>query len=112
MPGEMRLVSPVVEIEHVDLIERIARLALALEHEALAVGRPVALAGASAFDGEPADAREESRSWKVGWAAWNSGPAMSAASMKRKTIWSHIITRSVSEYERHAPSRPASPAST
>src|SRR5205814_3701573 len=34
------------EIEDVDLIERILRLALALEHEALAVGRPVAFARA------------------------------------------------------------------
>ena len=59
MPGEMRLVSPVVEVEHVDLIEGIARLALALEHEPLAVRRPVAFAGAPAFDGEPPDARQE-----------------------------------------------------
>ena len=56
MPGEMRLVSPVAEIEHVDLIERVARLALALEDEPLAVGRPVAFAGAASFDGQAADA--------------------------------------------------------
>ena len=48
-----------VEIERVDLIEGIAGLALALKDEALAVRRPVALAGALAFDGEPPDAREE-----------------------------------------------------
>ena len=59
VPGEMRLVSPVVEVERVDLIERIARLALALKHEPLAVRRPVALAGAPSLDRQPADARQE-----------------------------------------------------
>ena len=47
------------EVEHVDLVEGIARLALALEHEPLAVRRPVAFAGALAFDREPADAAQE-----------------------------------------------------
>ena len=59
MPGEMRLVSPVAEIERVDLIEGIAGLALALKHDPLAVGRPVAFARALAFDRQPADARQE-----------------------------------------------------
>ena len=47
------------QIEHVDLIERVAGLALALKNEPLAIGRPVALAGTFALDGEPADARQE-----------------------------------------------------
>src|SRR5436190_6860435 len=47
------------QVERVDLIERIARLTLALKHEPLAVGRPVAFARATAFDRQPADAREE-----------------------------------------------------
>src|SRR5206468_3396002 len=33
--------------------------ALALKDDALAIGRPVSLAGAPAFDGEPANARQE-----------------------------------------------------
>src|SRR6185436_11771473 len=37
------------EIEHVDLIERVAGLAFALEHDPLAVRCPVAFAGAFAF---------------------------------------------------------------
>ena len=47
------------QIEHVDLIERVARLALALEDQPLAVRRPVAFAGALALDGQAADAGEE-----------------------------------------------------
>src|SRR5207247_5141348 len=47
------------EIERVDLIEGITRLALALKDEALAVGRPVAFSGAASLDGETADAAEE-----------------------------------------------------
>ena len=48
-----------LEIERVDLVEGIAGLAFALEHEALAVGRPVAFAGALALDGQAPDARQE-----------------------------------------------------
>jgi len=47
------------QIEHVDLIEGVARLALALEHEACAIRRPVALAGAFAFHRQTADAAEK-----------------------------------------------------
>src|SRR5436190_15862847 len=47
------------EIEDIDLIERVRGIALALEHQALAVGRPVALAGALAFHGQAADAAQE-----------------------------------------------------
>ena len=47
------------EVEHVDLIERIARLALALEHETLAVGRPIAFAGAAPLYREPPDPRQK-----------------------------------------------------
>jgi hypothetical protein len=47
------------EVYGVDLIEGIARLAFALENEALPVGRPVALARPFAFDRETADARQE-----------------------------------------------------
>src|SRR5262249_38792977 len=47
------------EVEHVDLVERVARLALALKDQALAVRRPVALARAAPFDGQPAHARPE-----------------------------------------------------
>ena len=67
MPGEMRVVSPDVEVDHVHLVERIAGLALALEHEPLAVGRPVAFARPLAFDGEPPHAGEEGR--VPGWGA-------------------------------------------
>ena len=51
--------SPVARSSDIDLVEGIARLALALEHEPLAVGRPVAFAGALAFDGQPPDAGQE-----------------------------------------------------
>jgi hypothetical protein len=47
------------QIECVDLVKRVARFALALENEALAVGRPVAFSGAAAFDGQAPDAREK-----------------------------------------------------
>ena len=47
------------EIEHVDLIERIAGLALALKHDSLAVGRPVALTGAPPFNGQATNSGEE-----------------------------------------------------
>ena len=47
------------QVERVDLVEGIARLALALKDEPLAVRRPVAFAGAAAFDRQPADARQE-----------------------------------------------------
>ena len=47
------------EVERVDLVEGVAGLAFALEDQALAVGRPVAFAGAASLDGEPADARQE-----------------------------------------------------
>src|SRR5262249_14447651 len=49
---------PARQIERVDLIERVAWFALALEHEPLAVRRPVTLAGAAAFNGQSTDARE------------------------------------------------------
>ena len=56
------------QIEHVDLIEGIAGLALALEHQPLAVRRPVAFAGALAFDGQPPDAAQEIAflRWRLG----------------------------------------------
>src|SRR6185295_3810997 len=47
------------EIEDVNLIEGIARLALALKHDPLAVRRPVTLARASAFDGQAPHARQK-----------------------------------------------------
>src|ERR1700681_2396770 len=47
------------EIERVNLVERIARLALALEDEPLAVRGPIALARALAVDCQTPDAREE-----------------------------------------------------
>ncbi len=49
-PVEMRLVSPLDQVERIDLIERIARFTLALEHQPLSVRRPVALAGTLALD--------------------------------------------------------------
>ena len=66
-------------VQRVDLIEGIARLALALKDEPLAVRRPVALAGAAAFDGEPADARQEVA--LLGLAA--AGPAQRAGSQQQ-----------------------------
>ena len=59
MPGEMRVDVAAGHVHQVDLIERIARLALALKDELTAVLRPVAFAGPAAFDGEPADPGEE-----------------------------------------------------
>ncbi len=47
------------QVHHVLLIERIARFAFALQHEACAIGRPVAFAGTLAVHGETADARQE-----------------------------------------------------
>ena len=47
------------QVHHVLLVEGVARLALALQHQPLAVGRPVPFAGPPAFDREPADARHE-----------------------------------------------------
>jgi hypothetical protein len=47
------------EVHHEDLVEGVRRVALALKYQALAVRRPVAFAGALAFDGEPAHARQE-----------------------------------------------------
>ena len=47
------------EVHHVHLIERIAGLPLALQHEPLAVRRPVAFAGPPPLDREPAHARQE-----------------------------------------------------
>jgi hypothetical protein len=41
------------------LVEGIVRFALALEDEPLAIGRPVALAGALAFDGQSPDAAQK-----------------------------------------------------
>jgi hypothetical protein len=61
----MRFVSPLVRIEHVDLVERIARVAFALEHEPLAVRRPVTLAGAFAFNGQTPHAAEETSFWRT-----------------------------------------------
>ena len=46
-------------VHHVDLVERIARLALALEHQPASVLRPVAFAGAAAFHREAPRPREE-----------------------------------------------------
>src|SRR5439155_2049997 len=47
------------EVEHIDLIEGIPGLTLALKDEPLAVRRPVAFAGAPPFDGEPPNTRQE-----------------------------------------------------
>src|SRR5262249_23059535 len=47
------------EIDDVDLVEGVARFALALKHEALAVSRPVALSRAFTLDGEPSSPGEE-----------------------------------------------------
>jgi hypothetical protein len=57
--GRDALGFPDVQVEHVDLIERVAWLTLALEDEAVAIRRPVAFAGATAFHGQPPDTREE-----------------------------------------------------
>src|SRR6187397_3221892 len=46
-------------VHQIDLIEGIARLALALEYELPAVFRPIPLAGASSFDGETTNPGEE-----------------------------------------------------
>ena len=59
-------------VHQIDLVEGIARLALALEDELPAVLRPVALAGASSFDGETADSREEITLGKRGLCAWSA----------------------------------------
>jgi hypothetical protein len=58
-PGRDALDVTRGEIEGVDLIERVARLALALEDQALSVGCPVAFAGAPALDSQPPDARKK-----------------------------------------------------
>jgi hypothetical protein len=47
------------QIDRVYLIERIARLTLALKDKTPAVGGPVSFAGALSFDGEPPDTRQE-----------------------------------------------------
>src|SRR5207245_3311041 len=47
------------QIEYVNLIEGIVRLALALKDHPLSVGRPVAFPGTSALDREAADARQK-----------------------------------------------------
>ena len=47
------------EVEHEDLVERVGRVTLALEDQALAVGRPVAFTRALALDRQPADAAQE-----------------------------------------------------
>src|SRR6185436_1042829 len=47
------------QVERIDLIEGIARLALTLKDQPAAIGGPVALAGALAFDRQAAHAREE-----------------------------------------------------
>src|SRR6185503_20264199 len=47
------------QVERVDLIEGVARLALALKDQPLAVGRPVALTSAATFDRQPPDAGQE-----------------------------------------------------
>src|SRR5687767_589765 len=57
--GRNTLRFTVRQIEHVDLIEGVAGFALALEDEALAVGRPVTFAGAFALDGQAANAAEK-----------------------------------------------------
>src|SRR5207344_2985163 len=44
-----------VQIERVDLVEGVAGLPFALEHETLAVGRPVALAGSLPLDRQAPD---------------------------------------------------------
>ena len=49
------------EVEQVDLEERIARLALALKDEALAVGAEIAFSGAFAGEGKLPHAGEERR---------------------------------------------------
>src|SRR5918993_3925297 len=50
---------PGLHVHEVNLVKRIAGLALALKDELAAVGRPVAFASATAFDRQPADARQE-----------------------------------------------------
>src|SRR5690606_20607424 len=62
------------EVEHVDLVERVAGLALALEDELPAVGGPVALACAAPFDRQPPDAAQERRFGKVGRRRLRSRP--------------------------------------
>src|SRR5262245_39769597 len=47
------------KVERVDLIERIPRLALALEDESLPIGGPVTFSRTTTFEGQPADLREE-----------------------------------------------------
>ncbi len=78
-PGGDALGVAAGEIEYVDLIEGVARLAFALKHEALSVRRPVSFARALAFDRESAHAREKSRSWYDGAGAvdWEASGATS-----------------------------------
>ena len=60
-PGETRVVSPVSEIEQIDLVERIPLLALALENQLLAVGMKIAFAAALPFVDELAGIGEKAR---------------------------------------------------
>jgi len=62
------------QVERVDLIERVARLALALKDQPPAVRRPVALACAATFDRQPADARQEITLFVLGRAGLRNGP--------------------------------------
>ena len=43
------------QVEHINLVEWVTRLAFALENQRLAVGRKVTFAAASAFEGELAN---------------------------------------------------------
>src|SRR5262247_1636183 len=47
------------QIHEVNLVERVARLAFALEDELATVLRPVTFTGSASLDGQPADPREE-----------------------------------------------------
>ncbi len=78
-PGDTRDTSPRRHIHQVDLIKGIARLPLALKDQPLAVGRPVALAGAPAFHRQAPDPAEKSPSCGAAGLLSQRRPARTAA---------------------------------
>ena len=64
------------EIEEIDLVERIARLALALKNQRLAIGRKIALPAPFTLESQLPDVRQEAAF--AGWRNARSRPSVQA----------------------------------
>ena len=88
------------EVERVDLIEGVARFALALKDEPLTIRLPVALSGAAAFDGQSPDTRQE-LTFARACGCTRLGPLASLDTDDRQQQRSHQHTVQLSGHGQH-----------